>query len=90
MNAIKVSKRQQKFNKMIAREEKRIENMATANLRMMEQVVKILPYELTSLLNYNNYYLKYGVYPYAMNPAHCEDLQAAFIKGFAAGRKKIS
>ena len=88
MNAIQVSKRQQQYNKMIASEEKRIENMATANLTMMEQVVKILPDELTSLPNYNNYYLKYGVYQYTMKLGPCEELQAALLTGFAAGRKK--
>ena len=52
--------------------------MAMENLGIMNQVVKILPEELTTHPNYKNYFLKYGAYAFTIDKSRCEHLHNIF------------
>ena len=62
--------------------------IANDNLKMMNNVIKILPEELTKHSNYRNYLLKYGAYTFLIDQLKCKHLPNIFIDGFSAGLKE--
>ena len=65
-----------------------LEKRIKANGEVMHQAIKILPIESTTDLNFTNYFLKIGAYPFIMDQAMRDELHNIFKIGFEAGRQK--
>ena len=80
---------QGKLKRQTAYEESRLEERAKDNLQMMNQLVKILPEELTTHPNYKNYFLKYGAYAFSMDRTKCKYLCNIFLTDLQQASKNI-